>query len=564
MKMRSLFLCMALCSAFASQAFAVDVPSSADPSRVEKQITPLPQKEQSIDGAGSVTGTVISAPPGAEKVTFILKDIKIEGVTAYDAEAIANIYKDKIGQKISLADVYGIADQLVAKYRNAGFILTQVIVPPQTIQDGHVRLKVVEGYIDDVRVEGEKGSDASYFMNYADKIRADKPLNSKKLERYLLLMNDMPGVSARAVLSPSRTKVGASDLTIIIDRKAFDVYSQLDNRGSRYLGPMQINVGTRVNNAFGLSEGISLQYVTTPNNWFEGDNELNYYSLGWAQPLNQEGTRLNISGSFTETQPGFELATFDVKGLSRSLTFDLSHPFIRTRDHNLNLGVRFSYLNSERKDNILVGKVTDRIRVLRVNGNYQFSDRWLGVNSFGFEWSKGLDVFNMKETSTSSSRARGNPQFMKFNLDVSRVQRLSNKLELFFDLATQRTQDILLASEEMGIGGARFGSAYDSSEITGEDAIAGRVELRVNNPIEGINADFVQAYVYLDGGKVWDVDNAVLRERRRSLSSTGLGLRANINPNIASTVELALPVGREVETQDDKEARVFGTLSLKF
>lgn len=545
-------------------AFAVDVPSTAEPSRIEKQIAPLPKASTGIDGAGSVSGTAISAPPGADKVKFVLKSVVIDGAKAYDEKTLSRIYADKIGKTISLADVYGMAEAVMAKYRNAGYILTQVVVPPQTIDGGRVRLRVIEGYIDDVRVEGEEGTDASYFLRFADKIKNGGPLNARKLERYLLLMNDMPGITARAVLSPSPTKVGASDLTIIITRKMFDVFSQLDNRGSRYLGPMQLNVGGRLNNIFGLSEGLSFQHVTTPHDLFETDSELNYYSLGWSQPLNREGTRLNVTGSLTRSRPGFELSEFEVQGLSRSLNFELTHPLVRTRNANLNVALKFNYLNSEREDNILVGRITDRVRALRFNTNFQFSDRWLGSNTLAVELSKGIDVFNMKDTSTSSSRAQGDPEFVKMTLEISRLQRISNRIEVFFDMMAQRTPDILLASEEMGIGGARFGSAYDSSEITGEDGLAARIEVRMSNPLPALGADYSQAYAFIDGGKSWDDDNAIVRYRRRSLVSTGVGFRLNLNQNLASTFEAAIPLTHEVEVEDNNDPRFFGTVSLRF
>ena len=46
--------------------------------------------------------------------------------------------------------------------------------------------------------------------------------NKGNPEHALLLINDLPGVTARGVLSPSRSVVGASDLTIVVERNPFD------------------------------------------------------------------------------------------------------------------------------------------------------------------------------------------------------------------------------------------------------------------------------------------------------------------------------------------------------
>ncbi|HRI76876.1 MAG TPA: POTRA domain-containing protein, partial [Alphaproteobacteria bacterium] len=171
-------------------ALAQSVPSSAEPSRAGGQIAPQ-QAPGLTEFKGSITaqGSAAQAPAGADKVTLTLKEIVIEGASVYDDAALSAVYQDKVGTKITLADVYDIAAQLTAKYRNEGYILTQVVIPPQTIDGGTVRMRVVEGFVDKVSVEGGMGVDTAFLQGYAKKINASKPLNSKTLERYILLIN---------------------------------------------------------------------------------------------------------------------------------------------------------------------------------------------------------------------------------------------------------------------------------------------------------------------------------------------------------------------------------------
>jgi hypothetical protein len=44
----------------------------------------------------------------------------------------------------------------------------------------------------------------------------------------------------------------------------------------------------------------------------------------------------------------------------------------------------------------------------------------------------------------------------------------------------------------------------------------------------------------------------------------GGGLRASVNENFSATVELALPLTRRVEAERDKDARVFGSVTLRY
>ena len=131
--------------AAAAPAFAQAVPGSADATRVGGQIAPLRTQADMVSGVPVVSsGGVNAAPEGADQITLVLKEVKIEGMTAYDEMAAEAVYRDMLDKTVTLADVFAIADRLTAKYRNDGYILTQVILPPQEIDGGVVRLQVVE------------------------------------------------------------------------------------------------------------------------------------------------------------------------------------------------------------------------------------------------------------------------------------------------------------------------------------------------------------------------------------------------------------------------------------
>lgn len=564
MRRFSVVACFGFALLFAnSAAFAqANVPSSADAGRVEQQMPTL-RSDSLVDGVAGVTAVgVQSAPSGAQNVKLTLKEVVIADASAYDTTELSEVYAHQIGQTITLADVYGIAERLTAKYRNDGYVLTQVIVPPQTIDGGTVRLRVVEGFVDQVRFQGQTRGDMSFLAPFADKIRASKPLNSATLERYLLIMNDMAGMQARAVLSPSPTVAGATDITLVVDQRAFNLFSQIDNRGSRYLGQLQANAGVRFNNMLGLYEGINIQGASAPDGW--PGRELDYVGINWQQPLNHEGTRLTLGGSITATQPGYTLEQFDVEGLARSLTAEVYHPFIRSRNKNLFGTLRFNWLNSERNDNTGLGEIDDHLRVVRAGGTWQFTDRFVGINTFNTEVSKGLDIMGASDKGdTGLSRAAGDPQFFKATAEISRLQRLNNRFDVFGSVIGQKSANKLLASEEFGVGGVSYGSAYDSSEITGEDGLAARAELRVNDPVV-TPLQQLQVYGFYDVGRVWDRDNTVVRNRIRSLSSSGAGLRFTVNENISGNFEVAVPLTRDVETSGDTDPRAFGGLTARF
>ncbi len=537
---------------------AVVIPGTADPSRVQEQIAPPPPQVTPEVKTSAPAINPAEAPPGADKISFVLTALQVEDMTVYKEADVAPLYQAMIGQKITLVDVYNLANQLTTKYRNDGYILTQVIVPPQTINGGHIRLRAVEGYIDEIHIQNNSTRKMpTYYSPYGDLIKASKPLNEKILEKYMLLLNDLPGISAKSVLSPSPYTPGASDLTIIIDHKLYDASAETDNRGSLYIGPQQYNVTTRLNDALGYNEGITLQGATAPG-------DMNSGSFGFSEPLGYLGTMVSFNSSVTTTNPGFALAQFDIRGLTHDYSASVMHPFIRSRSENFSGTFKFEYFNTDRTDNLGGPKIEDRLRVVRMSLLYQNSDRFQGANTLTTEISKGIDVFDASQQGDANlSRADGDPLFFKTTFEATRTQRLTDTFELYAAATGQRSASDLLSSEEFGVGGASLGSAYDSSEITGRNGLAGRAELRANEA-NRFYMQKLQPYTFYDIGKVWDPQNADAKSRIMSIASAGFGLRAALNDNISGSLEYAAPLTRAIAAGNSMQPRLFSALTAKF
>lgn len=563
----ALTLCALSVSSFTPAS--AQVPSaatgSASAGRVDQQQINIPDEGVNLSPRIEVKEIKIQdAPAGSEKITFKLDNLSLEGVSVYSPHELKSVYADKIGQTITLADLYGIAADLTRKYRNDGYILTQIVVPPQTIEGGTAKLLVVEGYVNDVHVQGpSKG--LGLIQNYASKIKIPKgATNVADLERWMLLINDLPGVNARGVLSPSTTQTGAADMTVIVERDDFDGLLGVDNYGSRYLGKTQMTAAASVNSLLGLNEKITGQIVTTPMNGF--NPELAYVGLNYLQPVFNYGTTFELFGSKTLTSPGFDLKQFDVDGRSDLLGVTVRHPFIRSRALNLTGRATFDYRNVD-SDNDLEATRKDRIRALRVGGRVEAVDTLLGIgyNIADLEVSHGVDVFGASQENTPNlSRLEAEPDFYKLNAELQRLQRLYGSLNLLVGVTGQVSNNALYSSEEFGVGGISYGRGYDPSEIIGDNGVAGKVELQWTEPYELSFLESYQLFGFYDVGRVWNKDATTSSQKIDSIASTGFGVRMDLPMQINAGALLAFPLTRTPQTEDENEARLLFTLSKRF
>lgn len=498
-------------------------------------------------------------PKELEKVKFELKHLQIRGSTVYKNRQFLPLYRQFLGKQTTLAHIYRIADAITKKYRNDGYILSKAIVPAQKIDDGIVRVDIMEGSIDNVWVQGQVKGPKSLLNAYRKRLLNSRPLHAKDLERYLLLIDDLPGVSVKSVLTPSKDKPGTSDLTLIVENKPVDAHAGVDNRGTKFNGPIQIFAGASENSLMGGYERLGVQGVTTSD-----PGELFYINGFYEVPVTNEGTMFNLSGSFSNSQPGSSLEVFDVEGETFTFSTGLTHPFIRSRGENLR--GHFSYTHRNTKTDIL-GTLDseDRLRVVQLGAVYDYADRFHGVNLFSFDISQGLNLLDATEPgSLNLSRPQGKSDFTKITGKFQRLQQLAPAWMLLFSATGQYAFEKLLASEEFGVGGPGFGRAFDPSEITGDQGVAFKLELQRAFQLKMKFLRNLQAYAFIDHGSVWSRIPTSTGARQQDLTSTGVGTRFNLNEYLSGYLEVAKPLGREVASEGNKDPRVFFSLSARY
>ena len=169
-------------------------------------------------------------PAKLRKVKFILQKMVIKGSTLYNKDRFSKLFKKYIRKRISLGHVYEIAQTITNMYRHDGYILSKAVVRSQQVDKGIIRIDIIEGFVGKVNVQGDVAGPRKLLNSYRKKLLNSKPLLAKDLERYLLLVDDLPGLSVKSVLTPSEVQLGANDLTLILASKKYDGSRGVDNR----------------------------------------------------------------------------------------------------------------------------------------------------------------------------------------------------------------------------------------------------------------------------------------------------------------------------------------------
>lgn len=531
-------------------------PGTAQPGQVERQFE-RPPEPSARTGPFTIPTTGQEAPPNAEGIRFVLNTLTIDGVTVYRPETLRAVYAASIGTEVTLAQVYRIVDTLTARYRNDGYILSQVIVPAQSVDAGAVRLQAIEGYIDSVRVEGGTEAMRRRAEKHGNRIKGSRPLKAGVLERNVLLMNDLPGVRTRAVLAPGSTP-GAAQLVLQLTQSRAGIGLSSDTRGSRAQGRQRLFGDIDLHNVFGGASLTEVREVTT------GTPELSFTALSHDQFVGTRGGKFTVSGSYVYSKPQ-ELAFIPLELTTKSQTFTLgySHPLMRGRARNLYLRAAVSSFDS-RSTIFGVEDTTDRLRSARVGLTWDAGDGLGGMNIADIEYSHGLKGLGESENGGQFlSRPGGRSDFSKATLYAARIQSLSANWSMVLAGNAQYAFTDLLAPELFSVGGEQFGRGYDASELLDDHGAALKLDLRYSHTWGGRRPFTLTPYVFGDAGRVWQRTTVPGLESQQTLSSAGGGIRLSLGSQLSGFVEFAKPLDRIVGQESSRDPRVFAGLSLQ-
>lgn len=544
------------------------LPGAARPESVTRAL----QSERPVSAQGPAP--TVTAPvekkavenAEAKKIKFKLTKIILEGNHVYSDEQLKPLYAAQLGKTITVNDLFNVVQSISNYYRNNGYILSRGILPPQHVQNGVVNVRIIEGYIGKVNVVGKPRGTTCQVMVFGNQIKKCPPLQLSRLEKYLIIANEIPSTQVKAVLAPSKTQTGAADLNLVTENKAYNGYVSYDNYGTRYIGPQQITANIAFNSFIASGDQTQFTVTKTPKG-----GELNYNDINYNMPIDDNGTRLMIGGTKVHTHPLFVLQPLQIDGTNINYYTTMNFPLIRRRDEYFTTRISFNYLDTEvtALDSQLY---TDHLRNLDLGVTYNFSDRWYGANLISGDFRQGLPILgyssNYNPDTALVSRPGGRGDYTKIALVLSRMQTIKGPWSLYAVAQGQWAFNPVLASEQFTFGGSQLGRGYDIAELLGDKGASGSLELRYDLPVGRFLINKLQLYTFYDGGIVMNYKYVGGTPRKQSGTSTGLGVRFNMTKRVSGnfmwTQTLTKQVAAEELLNSGRRPRVWFSVVASF
>ncbi len=541
---------------------AQTVPGAADVGRIDKQQGLGQPPAQSVSPTPAPTRTLpaASAPAASKQLRVHLREVRLDGMTAFARADMDDLFVPYLDHEVTMDVAWQLAGAMTERYHRAGYFLSRVTVPEQTIDKGVLRLQVIEGYVGEIR-GAEELSKHRVGREWLARLQSYRPLKSAQIESVLLELNDLPGISLRAVLEPlpqAAQTPGAVRLVLEpVAQSKVAGQVRVDNSGSRFLGPY--TAVTQLEASLLPLQKTSLTLLASLP-W----DELKYGSLQQTIPV-MAGGNLTLYGARTAATPGYTLKQYEIDSVSTLLGTAFDYHLLRQRQENLTGRVAFEA--RETTSDIFGSPLTrENVRTVRAGVTYAVSDAWSGVNAVSSTVSQGIAALGAsKARAPHLSRAEAKPDFTKVEISLKRTQPLTEHWNLNLSLAGQTASGPLYSAEEFGYGGQEYGRAYDTSELTGDHGIAGSAEVNYSG-IGTMGGFSLYPFVYYDAGTVWNDDRNQLA--KASGSSAGMGMRVRHERGLTAQAGLAFPLSRAatdpIYTHNGKAPRLGLGMSYAF
>ena len=447
-------------------------------------------------------------------------------------EEIADIIEDYEQTNLMMEDIKELVARLNELYLNKGFITARAYLPEQTIENGLLKVAIIEGKVGDVNIKGNLWTKKSHIKNRLA-IDEGEIFNIQKLENNLVIYNRYnDGIMLTGDLNPGK-KSGTTDITVKAEEKApYHLIAVADNAGRRTIGKNRGGIIAQHDSLFGyrdkLSAGIyANRYSQTP-------------FIDYNIPVNKKDGRIGISFSHNKSEIGRgAYKDFNIENSSDNYSIYYSHPLIRELHKELNSTTSYTYKRAvNRIDGYNMYK--DKIPELKTGLNFRY-DTLNGV------WYLAQNI------SYAAPWYQDNIDYWKFEGNIARLHDCGHRFTGYFRGNYQYIpQHKIPFADQMSAGGFGTVRGYSQGLLTAKSGYQlgaeiyfplGPEEIKINQNPYRID-EYVRPFVFTDYAALYPDKKAGAEGFNNSdiLLSAGAGLRFQLPYDMALKVAYGVPL----------------------
>ncbi|EKP8845638.1 ShlB/FhaC/HecB family hemolysin secretion/activation protein [Salmonella enterica] len=427
----------------------------------------LPEEGQARRALSADNHTTVSV----KQVVFTGNPPGVKGLSEADLqrELAADLNRPQ-----TFAGLEAMAQKITALYRHHGLLVARAVLPPQTVKDGVLTIRIIPGRYDGAHISNTSSVSTAVAQRLVSTTTPQGDVVTRKqLEREALLLGEIPGVNARvAMKTGSQQGTTTPDITLTPGQR-FGGYVGLDNQGDPTTGRSRVMLGGYANNLLGLGDQLRVDLLDAyeKSDLFNGSLDYSLLAGGGY------GTRVGVN--YSHLNYHYNLSGLGFNGYSDNWGLYVTQPWIRTSrarvDVRLDGGQQFLTDTYPDELGVMAGKGRKQVSSGALTLTGSVADLPGGVTGFGITGTTGnVDLRN----GTARLWNQNSGQFSRLNYQLNHDQQVWGPFSVYAGVNGQMTNNNLDASQKFLMGGPSAVRAYDIGDGSVDQGVVGTAEVR--------------------------------------------------------------------------------------
>ncbi len=449
---------------------------------------------------------------------------KVEGVKSIPFDEVVKRFAPLANHDITIGQLIETANEVTKLYQERGYALSFAFVPAQDFAGGAVRITVVEGYVNDVKITGKPGKLEDKMRAIAAHIVEDRPLRTATFQRYINVLGLLPGLKVKANVPPPTNTDGATALELDATQKPYDVSTGIDFNHPGVQGLLTLTE----NGLTPFGEQLSVSALLP-----KGRDNVTYLAAHAAVPIASDGLMAKIDASHYRGNPTDNpgLPSYVERTvISDKITGALSYPLLLSNTRSV-VGTVSAYAahDEDRYHNTINGLqygLKSQVRVVQLQADY--TDVQTGqVRKASIAVAKAFNVLGASKSADTNiaGLTLQNPaslNFVRTNASFSQTNDWPMGFGTAVAVIGQYSPVSLPTSEQISFGAQRFAAGYEPGEASGDSGWAYSLELNRPLKVGKVWLQTLTPYVSFDMARVYLHAGTPSPSR---LSSASIGFR---------------------------------------
>ncbi|WP_077174572.1 ShlB/FhaC/HecB family hemolysin secretion/activation protein [Yersinia proxima] len=486
-----IILILFFCSQVVAAPQVINVPNAGAISNEIRQTTQEPLlAPQKAEVKLPLLISPLSSGGSTATETIYLREVRFEGDTQLlqsgdgNNKALRAAITPWLGQRLTFNDLQAMALAVTRFYRQQGFVAAQAILPPQTISQDVVVVRIISGRLDRPEINNKSRLNTDFITAviesnscskevgiFGDKDCSASPAELSHLERTALILNEIPGIDAALALKPG-TQSGMTRIYADINPgQAAMGYIGVDNQGNDYSGHNRLLIGGAINNLTGWGDQLRTDLILSSSaDVFNGMLDYNF-------PINTYGTRAALNYSYLDYTLKGPFEILDARGHSNRWGINLRHPWIRNSAARIDANAGY-YQNRMRDSLILLPEQKRNLDAGEFGFDGTFSAVPRGLSHFNLLGTAGHFSLDDEFSRSMNSLTGIGGTFARFNYRAGHDQGFGSYFSFFNQFTGQMANKNLDSSQKLLLGGPLVVRAYGIGEGAVDKGTLFTTELR--------------------------------------------------------------------------------------